>query len=223
MNSAELPAYQHVLDGKQVNLPVGKIVCIGRNYAEHARELNNPIPTEPLLFIKPATTVVPIAPTFSIPMDRGSCHFETELAILVGERLSNADESQAEKAILGVGVALDLTLRDVQQQLKEKGQPWEKAKAFDGACPLSEFVSFDGDLQNLEFSLIQNGEVRQQVNTSDMLTPVLKLMAYISGHFTLMPGDVVLTGTPAGVGPLAVGDSLCAELTGLVRAESTVR
>lgn len=223
MNWAELPAYQHRLDGRSVSLPVGKVVCVGRNYAEHARELNNPIPTEPLLFIKPATTVVPLAPAFSIPVGRGSCHFETELAVLVGERLSNADESRAEKAILGVGVALDLTLRDVQQQLKEKGQPWEKAKAFDGACPLSEFVSFDGDLRNLEFSLIQNGEVRQRGNTSDMLTPVLKLMAYISGNFTLMPGDVVLTGTPAGVGPLAVGDTLRAELTGLVRAETTVR
>ena len=110
--------------------PAAKWFVWGRNYTEHARELGNPVPVEPILFIKPATTLVSLEQPFYIPTERGSCHFETELAVLIGKRLTRATEAQAQAAISGLGIALDLTLRDVQKHLKEQGQPWEKAKCF---------------------------------------------------------------------------------------------
>ncbi|PIE41545.1 MAG: isomerase/hydrolase [Gammaproteobacteria bacterium] len=207
--------YQHrMLNGEPVELPLGKVVCVGRNYADHAKELNNPVPTEPILFIKPATAVVPLAPSFTIPAGRGECHHETEIALLIGKPLTRANPESVRSAILGLGIGLDLTLRDLQTRLKQQGHPWEQAKAFDGACPLSAFVPA-GELQNftdLTVSLTVNNELRQQGNTAQMLFPILDLVALISDHFTLLPGDVVLTGTPAGVAPLAHGDKLEATL-----------
>jgi 2-keto-4-pentenoate hydratase/2-oxohepta-3-ene-1,7-dioic acid hydratase in catechol pathway len=202
--------YVHIVDGAQSSLTPGKIVCVGRNYAEHAKELNNPIPAEPVLFIKPSTSLIRLQEPVAIPTEHGDCHFETEMAILIGQPLTDCSEQQAAEAIAGLGVALDLTLRDLQNQLKEKSLPWEKAKAFDGACPISGFVAppAAAELQNQRIQLRQNGELKQDGNSADMLTPVLPLLVYISQFFTLLPGDVVLTGTPAGVGPLAVGDRL---------------
>lgn len=201
---------QRPVDGIASTLPVGKVVCVGRNYAEHAKELNNPVPAEPILFIKPKTAVVSMHEPIVVPRGQGACHFETEMAVLIGAPLKNADEAQARAAIAGLGLGLDLTLREVQDGLKAKGLPWEKAKAFDGACPLSVFVAPDrvADLAGVRIRLVVNGETRQDGNTSDMLTPVLPLLAYMSRYFTLEPGDVVMTGTPKGVGPLAVGDKL---------------
>lgn len=215
--------YQHKLNGEISSLPVGKVVCIGRNYADHARELNNPIPTEPLLFMKPNTALVAMAPSFSIPADRGSCHIETEMALLIGERLTQAQPSEALSAIAGVGIGFDLTLRDLQTQLKDKGQPWEKAKGFDGSCPLSGFVS-PGDINwaDVQLRLSRNGELQQNGNSANMLNPVAQLLAAITEHFTLLPGDVVLTGTPAGVGPLSAGDTLSAQLGEMLSVESRV-
>lgn len=215
-------AYQHQFDdGRTVDWPLGKVVCIGRNYAAHAAELNNPIPTTPLLFIKPASAVVNMAEPFRVPRDLGEVHFETELAILIGQPLTNADETQAAEAIAGVGLGLDLTLRDLQDALKKAGQPWEKAKSFDGACPLSCFVSPDNiDLTNCQIRLQVNGELRQDGNSSQMLTPVLELLSYASRFFTLNPGDVVLTGTPAGVGPVRPDDQLVVELADQLRVET---
>lgn len=212
-------SYQHRFqDGASVDLPLGKVVCVGRNYADHAAELNNPIPTEPMLFIKPATSVVDMAQPFEVPAGLGSVHFETEMSILIGRRLSKANTSEAKQAIAGVGLGLDLTLRDLQSKLKEKGHPWEKAKAFDGSCPLSTFVKPEqiADLQDVEIKLTVNGEVRQHGNSSHMLNQVLPLISYISQFFTLTPGDVVLTGTPAGVGPVVSGDELTVELGNLI-------
>lgn len=193
-----------------VDLPLGKIVCVGRNYAAHAEELNNPIPDEPLLFIKPATSLVPMSEPVHLPRGRGGCHFEGELALLIGERLTDANPGEVPRAIAGLGLALDLTLRELQTDLKKLGQPWEKAKGFDGACPLSPFVKLDWlpNWDELTYTLWLNGEVRQRGKTSHMLTPILDLVAYISSYFTLLPGDVVLTGTPAGVGELLVGDRI---------------
>lgn len=212
-------SYQHRFqDGSAVDLPLGKIVCVGRNYADHAAELNNPIPTEPMLFIKPATSVVDMDKPFLVPRGLGSVHFETEMSILIGFTLTRASELEAEKAIAGVGLGLDLTLRDLQSKLKEKGHPWEKAKAFDGSCPLSCFVKPDQivDLQNVDIKLTVNGEIRQHGNSSHMLNRVLPLVSYISQFFTLQPGDIVLTGTPAGVGPVQAGDKLQVELGGFI-------
>ncbi|SDW38187.1 fumarylacetoacetate hydrolase family protein [Marinobacter mobilis] len=223
-----MPDYQHHWkDGNTIHLPLGKIVCIGRNYAEHARELNNPVPDEPLLFIKPATSAVHITRPIDPPKDQGEVHFETELAVLIGRELTNASETEAADAILGFGLALDLTLRDVQSQLKAQGHPWERAKAFDGACPLSPFVdaaTLVRDLHNdhLTFTLDIDGHRQQSGDTRDMLLPVLPLIAHISHHFSLLPGDVVLTGTPAGVGPLASGQTLALELDDALFVETRV-
>ncbi len=216
--------YSHTLDAQPQTLPVGKVVCVGRNYAEHARELNNPVPSEPVLFIKPSTALVKLEQPIAIPSQFGVCHFEAEMAVLIGERLTTCNEQQAASAIAGVGVALDLTLRELQSTLKEKSLPWEKAKAFDGACPMSAFVSLQNieDLQSQQIKLRQNGELQQKSNSADMLTPVLPLLAYISQFFTLSPGDIVLTGTPAGVGPLAAGDSLEISLGDQIKVKTNV-
>lgn len=216
--------YQHHWkDGTPVHLPLGKIVCIGRNYAEHARELNNPVPDEPLLFIKPSTAAAHITRPLNFPRDKGEVHFETELAVLIGRPLTKAAASDVESAILGYGLALDLTLRDVQSKLKEQGQPWERAKAFDGACPLSPFVAADklpkGDIH---FSLDIDGQRQQTGDTRDMLNQIVPLIAHMSSQFTLLPGDVVLTGTPKGVGPLTSGQTLSLELEDVLFVETTV-
>jgi 2-keto-4-pentenoate hydratase/2-oxohepta-3-ene-1,7-dioic acid hydratase in catechol pathway len=222
-NSLYTP-YSNILDGVPQSLAVGKVVCVGRNYAEHARELNNPLPTEPVLFIKPSTALANLQQPVSIPLQFGACHFETEMAVLIGECLTRCSEQQAASAIAGIGVALDLTLRELQSDLKEKSLPWEKAKAFDGACPVSAFVSLQdiNDLQNQQIQLRQNGELKQKGNSADMLTAVLPLLVYISQFFTLSPGDIVLTGTPAGVGPLAVGDNLDISLGDTINVQTKI-
>ena len=200
--------------GEQISLAPGKVVCVGRNYAEHARELNNPILDEPLLFMKPLTAVVDISQPINIDWTRGSVHHELEIAVLIGDSLLRSNKRQVASAIVGVGVALDLTLRDLQDELKQKGLPWEKAKAFDGSCPLSAFEpigSFDA-LNHIELQLSVNGEIRQKGSSQQMLTDILSLIEYASRWFTLLPGDVILTGTPAGVGPLRPGDQLKIDL-----------
>lgn len=216
--------YQHQwVDGRATEWPLGKVVCVGRNYAEHAAELNNPVPSQPLLFIKPASAVVPMSAPLHLPTGQGDVHYETELAILIGQPLTRASESDALAAVAGVGLALDLTLRDLQSDLKSKGHPWERAKAFDGACPLSPFLPLQGaDLDDLGFSLAVDGTVQQRGHTADMITPVLKLIAHISETFSLHPGDVVLTGTPAGVGKLKPGQHLELELDGGLHVETSV-
>jgi|TARA_B110000438_G_scaffold47167_2_gene47404 2-keto-4-pentenoate hydratase/2-oxohepta-3-ene-1,7-dioic acid hydratase in catechol pathway len=207
--------YQHCVGGQASDLPLGKVVCVGRNYAAHAKELNNPVPTEPVLFIKPSTALVKLDEPLVIPTHLGECHFEAEMSILIGQSLSNCTEDQASTAIVGIGLALDLTLRDLQQELKEKCLPWEKAKSFDRACPVSDFVPItqSTNLQNQQIVLRQNQKIKQNGNTADMLMPVLGLLSYISQFFTLLPGDIVLTGTPAGVGPLKIGDQLSLSLS----------
>jgi len=210
-------AYQHrYLDGSPLNLPVGKVVCIGRNYLDHIRELNNAIPETPILFMKPATALSLLDEPIQLPQGRGECHHEVELAVLVGQELRNADAATARQAVAGYGIALDLTLRDLQNELKKKGHPWETAKAFDGSCPLSPFLKPEAlpEPQATDLSLQVNGAVRQRGNTRLMMVGIFELMAYISTHFTLQPGDVALTGTPAGVAPLASGDTLVLSLAG---------
>ena len=192
----------------------GKVVCVGRNYVAHAAELGNEVPEEPLLFIKPATALTALEPSFTIPVDRGEVHHETELALLVGQPLTRANTEQAAAAILGIGIALDLTLRDLQNQLKALRQPWEKAKAFDDSCPVSRWVPITAfpSWDDIDFSLLVNGEPRQAGHSSLMIWSMLELTAAISHHFTLLPGDLILTGTPAGVGPRHPGDQLTLEL-----------
>jgi len=218
--------YRHRFsNGDPCDLPVGKVICVGRNYAAHAKELNNPVPSEPMLFIKSANALAHLEASLTIPHGRGSCHFETEMALLIGSRLSDAPADTTIAAIQGVGVALDLTLRDEQSRLKEKGHPWEVAKSFDGACPVSAFVPYYGraDLGTVGIRMVQNGELRQGGSTSDMITPVAELLSFMSQRFTLMPGDIVLTGTPEGVGPLLSGDKLAVELVDWLTVATSVR
>ncbi len=209
--------YEHrFLDGSSCLLPVGKAVCVGRNYAAHARELGNAVPEAPILFLKPRTAFVALESGFAIPQGRGECHHETEISLLIGATLKNAGKAECLAAIAGVTLGLDLTLRDVQNELKKKGLPWEVAKAFDGAAPLGAFLRPQafGDFSAVEFSLSVNGALRQHGHSADMMTPVLELLTYISTIFTLEPGDVVMTGTPEGVAALSSGDVLTLEMPG---------
>lgn len=187
-----------------------KIICVGRNYAEHARELGNEIPESPVLFLKPPSSLVTLEQGIRWNTALGECHYECELSIRIGQRLKNATSEQAKAAIAGVTLGLDLTLRDLQSQLKAKGQPWERAKAFDGACVLGQWLAPDmlSDYSNASFELQVNQELRQQGNTANMLFGVVELLVDISQVFSLEPGDVVMTGTPAGVGALESGDQL---------------
>lgn len=206
--------------GEMFSHPLTKVVCVGRNYAEHARELNNPVPDSPILFIKPESSVVDLHQPLLIPSS--DCHYETEVAVLIGQELSNAPVDKVKDAIAGLGLALDLTRRELQSALKDKSHPWEIAKAFDGACPLSYFVLPEDlpALDMIEFGLKINGEPKQQSKTSDMLTPILPLISYMSSFFTLRPGDVVLTGTPKGVGALKPGDRLSLQLADKLLVET---
>ncbi len=191
-------------------LPVGKVVCVGRNYAAHALELGHAVPQRPILFMKPASAVVPLESPIDWPRAEGCCHFETELTLLIHRPLSHATPTEIRQAVAGLGIGLDLTLRDLQEQLKQAGHPWERAKAFDGAAPLSAFIPAEelSPWEPLQFSLDINGKRRQTGNTALMLFSFEKLLMEISQCFRLEPGDVVMTGTPQGVGPLDSGDAL---------------
>jgi len=208
---SQLQPYQHKsINHQLIDLPVGKAVCVGRNYAEHAKELGNEVPDSPLLFIKPSTSFVSLQPSFSIPSGQGSVHHELEIALLVSQPARDVSVDDALNYISHVGLGLDLTLRDVQTQLKQKAHPWERAKAFDGACPLSPWLekSQVGDLADIQITLKKNHQVQQDGNSQEMIHSMAQLVSYMSSCFTLLPGDVILTGTPAGVSELKQGDEL---------------
>jgi 2-keto-4-pentenoate hydratase/2-oxohepta-3-ene-1,7-dioic acid hydratase in catechol pathway len=209
--------YQHRdWHGALLDFPVNKVVCVGNNYADHIKEMGSQISAEPVVFIKPETALCDIRQPLAIPKDLGAVHHEVELAVLIGTPLKQATEDRVANAIAGYALALDLTLRDLQTKFKAAGQPWEKAKGFDGSCPISGFipVSEFGDAQQADLQLFVNGETRQEGNTHNMLTPLLPLIAYMSRYFTLRAGDIILTGTPQGVGPLKAGDEIVATLNG---------
>lgn len=217
--------YQHQdWRGQPISLPLGKVVCIGQNYQDHIAEMQSKTAPEALFFIKPATALVPLAPAFRIPAGRGEVHNELELAVLIAKPLKNADFSEVNEAIWGYGLALDLTLREVQAKLKQLGRPWEIAKGFDGACPMSPLIpkAQVQHPQQLDFSLQVNSELRQQGNSANMIRGITQLISEMSQHFTLLPGDLVLTGTPAGVGPLQAGDTLTLTLADLLKIASRV-
>jgi 5-carboxymethyl-2-hydroxymuconate isomerase len=204
--------------------PIGKVLCIGRNYSEHIKELGNAPPDAPVIFIKPATSVIGEGEAIVIPPYSRDCHYEVELALLIGRRGKDIPVEQAMGFIAGYGVGIDLTLRDVQGELKKKGLPWEIAKGFDTSCPLSAFVEASNvaDPQSLRIRLAVNGEIRQDGDTSMMIHRIPDIVSYMSGRFTLEPGDVILTGTPAGVGPIVSGDRLAAEIPGVATLRVSV-
>ena len=195
----------------------GKIVCVGRNYADHIIELGNEIPEKPLLFIKPTSAVIYSGDSIKYPSFSQEMHHEVELVLLIGKELKNGDENEARKAIAGYTVGLDMTLRDIQNELKKKGHPWTIAKCFDTSAVLSDFVLVkDYDLTLGEkISLSINGEIRQQEKLSQMIFSPAQLVQYISTIMKLERGDLIFTGTPAGVGKVTRGDTLHAEIKGV--------
>lgn len=204
-------------DRTRMNYAIGKIVCLARNYAEHAKELGNETPAAPVLFMKPASAIIGNGETVSIPSYSSECHYEVELALLIGAAAKNVSPEVAMDYLAGYGVAIDMTLRDVQNQLKAKGLPWEIAKGFDTSCPLSEFVNKTAiaDPDNLALRLSVNGKIRQDGTSADMIHRVPQIISYVSSVFSLEPGDVILTGTPAGVGQVVAGDKMLAEIDGV--------
>lgn len=203
--------YQHLdLHGQPLALPVGKVVCIGQNYQDHIAEMNSKTAPDALFFLKPATALCHFQSPLAIPQDRGAVHNETEIAVLINKPLTAVTADQVQQAIWGYSLALDLTLREVQAEMKKLGRPWDIAKGFDRACPVAGFVPATqvADAQALTFSLDVNGVRRQTGDAALMIRSIAQMISEMSYWFTLQPGDIVLTGTPAGVGPLLVGDQL---------------
>ncbi|MCL4144414.1 UNVERIFIED_CONTAM: hypothetical protein GTU68_010326 [Idotea baltica] len=192
-----------------------KIFCIGRNYVEHAKELNNEVPTKPLIFSKGNNALLRNDADFYYPNFSKDVHFETELVIKICKKGKHIEEEFAHKYFEEISVGLDITARDIQNELKSKGHPWEMAKSFDHAAPIGKFITkSDLDIDNLDFSLLKNGELQQEGNTSNMIFKVHYLIHYLSTFFTLQKGDLIYTGTPKGVGPLQIGDKLEAFIGG---------
>lgn len=187
-----------------------KIICVGRNYAAHAAELNNEVPKEPVIFLKPDTALIPKNLPFFYPDFSKDIHFETELVIRINRLGKNIAEKFAPKYYNEISLGIDFTARDLQQQLKEKGLPWERAKAFDGSAPVGQFIELASleNSKNIHFKLFINKEERQIGETADMLFSVNQLIAHISSFITLKIGDLIFTGTPKGVGPIKIGDHL---------------
>lgn len=193
-----------------------KIICVGRNYAAHARELNNAVEEEPVIFLKPETALIAPRMPFFYPSFSEDVHYEAELVVRISKTGKNIEERFAHRYYEEVTMGIDFTARDLQQKLKTKGLPWERAKAFDGSAPVGELVLLKDlpPVQNLKFRLTVNGETRQQGDTANMLFSVDRIISFISSYFTLKKGDLVFTGTPEGVGPVKTGDLLEASLEG---------
>lgn len=187
-----------------------KIIAIGRNYAEHAKELNNPVPTTPVIFMKPDTAILKENKPFYHPDFSQDIHHEIEVVLKVCKEGKHISEKFAANYYDGIGLGIDFTARDIQSRHKEKGLPWELAKGFDGSAPISNFIPKAelGDLYNLSLRLDINGETRQDGNTKDLLFSFERLIAFVSQYITLKKGDLIFTGTPAGVGRVNVGDHL---------------
>lgn len=193
---------------------IGKIVCVGRNYAEHAKELGNEIPGKPVLFLKPASALIYSGEEIVHPDYGNELHHEVELVLLMGETIKKANNAQAEKAIIGYGVGLDMTLRDVQNELKKKGNPWTLAKCFDTSAVISDFVLKKDYQLTLEeiIELKVDGVVKQSDILKSMIFNPAEIVEYISSVMILEKGDLIFTGTPAGVSRVNRGDKLEAKL-----------
>lgn len=196
----------------------GKIVCVGRNYAEHAKELGNEVPKAPLIFLKPPSSVIAGGEPIRLPAASQQVEFEGEIGVVVGKRLTRASEAEARGAIRGLVAVNDVTARDLQ---KTDGQ-WTRAKGFDSFCPLGEESNGVADLTSLTVVTRVNGEERQRGSSAQMVFTIPMLLAYISSIMTLEPGDVVATGTPSGVGRLAPGDTVEVEIEGISRVTNPV-
>ncbi len=203
---------------------IGKIVCVGRNYAEHAKELGNEVPEKPVLFLKPVSALIYSGGEIIHPDYGNELHHEVELVLLIGKTTSKANKAQSEKAIIGYGVGLDMTLRDVQNELKKKGNPWTLAKCFNTSAVISDFV-FKKDYQlkpDETLELKVNGVVKQNDTLKSMIFNPAEIVEYISSVMTLEKGDLIFTGTPAGVSRVNRGDKLEAKLGEIATLSCTV-
>jgi len=205
-NSFQIPGFGH--------LTAGSLYCIGRNYAKHAYELNNPVPDEPVVFLKPRSSLLFEGGEVIIPNQSDSVHHEVEMVLLIGKQAKKISPDVALQVVKAVAVGIDFTARDIQQKAKEKGYPWSIAKGFDMFAPVGNFVrlSKNMDVNNLSIKLSKNGKIQQEGNTKEMLFSVESIIEYVSSIFTLYPGDLIFTGTPEGVGEISHGDTIEAEL-----------
>jgi len=187
-----------------------KIFAIGMNYIEHTKELNNPVPSEPVFFMKPDTAIVRNNKPFYYPDFSENLHYETEIVLKLNRVGKNISERFAHRYYTEIGIGIDFTARDIQKKCREKGLPWEVAKAFDGSAPLGKFVPKEqlADVHNINFHLDLNGATVQSGNTHDMIFSFEKIIAHISRYITIRMGDLIFTGTPVGVGPVKIGDHL---------------
>jgi len=187
-----------------------KIICIGRNYSEHAKELNNPVPTEPVFFMKPDTALIKDNVPYFYPEFSKDIHHEIELVLRISKAGKHILPEFASKYYDAVALGIDFTARDIQDKCKEKGLPWEKAKAFDGSAPVGKFIPKTeiADLNKMEFHLEINGETRQSGSSADLIFSFDKVISYVSEFITLKTGDLIFTGTPAGVSAVKIGDRL---------------
>jgi acylpyruvate hydrolase len=208
------------LVGTSEPLEVKKIFCIGRNYADHAKEMNASVPEAPVFFLKPPTAVIGDGGTICIPPVSNELHHEVEMTVLIGRGGKNILRGNAMNHVAGYGIGLDMTLRDLQSEAKKKGLPWTLSKGFDTSAPISRFIPSDevADPNNLEIRLDVNGVTRQRSTTGNFIFKIDELIAYISQFFTFERGDVIFTGTPEGVAPAASGDRLEAQLLSPTRA-----
>jgi 2-keto-4-pentenoate hydratase/2-oxohepta-3-ene-1,7-dioic acid hydratase in catechol pathway len=200
-------------------IPRSKVVCVGRNYRAHAEELGNEVPAEPMLFLKPNTSVIGPGDTIVRPPQSQFTSFEGELAVVIGSIAKNVSAERASEVVFGYTIANDITARDLQ---KTDGQ-WARAKGFDTFCPLGPAIETEFDVATATLETRLNGEVAQRAPLTDMIHSVADIIAYASAAFTLLPGDVILTGTPSGVGPFVAGDAIEVEISGLGILRNTAR
>lgn len=186
-----------------------KVICIGRNYSDHAKELNNPVPSKPMIFMKPPSALLVNNKPLYYPEFTKDLHYELELVVKICKNGRHVQPEFAHKYYEQVALGIDFTARDLQSECKKKGHPWEIAKGFDGSAPISDFVSIDKVNRNaIEFELHKNGIQVQKGNTKDMIFSIDQIIVYVSKFFKLQMGDMIYTGTPAGVGPVVIGDKL---------------
>jgi 2-keto-4-pentenoate hydratase/2-oxohepta-3-ene-1,7-dioic acid hydratase in catechol pathway len=213
-SGVELTGEQFSLEDVRLLAPViprSKVVGIGRNYAAHAAELGHDIPVEPLVFLKPNTSVIGPYDPIVYPSQSTDVHFEGELAVVIGRICRDVPAAKAADVIYGYTIANDVTARDLQ----ERDNQWARAKGFDSFCPLGPWIETDLDVSDLQVTTSLNGEVRQHASTALMLHTVPALIAYVTSFMTMLPGDVIATGTPAGVGPMQVGDEISVSIDGI--------
>jgi len=203
-------------------LKINNFWCVGRNYADHAKEMGATTEDEPIIFLKPSTSAV-LNNQINLPNFSNNVHFETELIVVISEDIHDIEEKDAEKYIAGIGMGLDLTLRDLQSKLKEKSLPWALSKSFRSSAPISEIIPYDEFVSDRYlFTMELNGEVRQNGDTNYMMYSIPFLISYLSKRFALQKGDCIMTGTPAGVGQLNSGDKINIRLEDKIKWELEV-